>query len=223
MPFSGGSDARLPKHIKKRSKKLRSGWVKVFNAALIKFGEKRAFVIANSWLKKQLTRKKFIKRSIVKFDIYTEKGFIKRSRNGDEYITLVLNSTTPHEDGKIFSENMLKDWANQINKNPIVGDVDHKFYDMIMKSNMSNDMIKKFLKAKTGIAKTVRAVYKKGKLWVKAFIDKRYRKLIEKSKGVSAEAFYTDVDGKKFNAADLLGFTFNIKSNPADKLAGVMS
>jgi len=117
---------------------------------------------------------------------------------------------------------MLKAWAKQINENPIVGDIDHLLYDKVLKSNMSDEQIRSVLKGKPGIAKTVKAIFQKGKLWVKAIIDKRYKRIVEKSKGVSAEAFCT-WEGNKATSGDLLGFTFNLKTSPADSLAGVVA
>ena len=74
------------------------------------------------------------------------------------------------------------------------------------------------LKNKKGIAKSLKAIFENGRLWVRAVIDKRYKKLIQNSKGVSAEAFITETDDtdKKVLKADLLGFTFNINTKPAD-------
>lgn len=211
----------LPSYVKKAPEKLQRGWLQVFNTAFEKYGEKRAFVIANAWLKEKLSKKSFVKRSAVKFEMVNDKSFIKRSSDGEDYITFVLNSVEQHVDGKSFSEPMLKKWAEYINNNPdIVGDVDHLFYDKVLSSTLSDEQIRRVLKSKRGIAKTVKAVYEKGKLWVKAAIDKRYRKIIEKAKGVSAEALCTwdnniAVDG------ELLGFTFNVNTNPADSYAGV--
>jgi hypothetical protein len=223
MTYKGPSDGKLPKFVKNRSFALRKKWVALYNAAIEKYGEKRAMLVANLWLKKQVTPKKerFIKRSALHFEVHN-KGFISRSRNGDNYITLVLNTVKAHKDGIEYSEAMLKDWAKQINANPIVGDVDHTFYDKVLASNMSDETVKSVLRNKKGIAKTVKAIYQKGKLWVRAVIDKRYKKLIQKSKGVSSEAFLT-WEGTKATAGEVLGFTFNIKSTPAEYLAGVVA
>jgi len=223
MPYSGINDSSLPKYVKSRSDSIKKKWVALFNAAFKKYGEKRALIIANTWLKKQVKSGKFMARSTLKFDVYTKSGFLNRSKDGDEYITLVLNTTESHRDGVVFSEQLLKDMAEQINKNPIVGDVDHILYHKILKTGMSDEQVKRVLRSKPGIAKTVKAIYDKGKLWVRAFIDKRYRRLIQKAKGVSSEIFYNNIQGKKINAAEILGFTFNVKSTPAEYKAGVVA
>jgi hypothetical protein len=220
MPYTGPNDSNLPSYVKKREEAIRKKWVAMFNKVYEQSGESKALIIANTWLKKQVQSKSFVKRSALSFDIDESQGFIKRSDNGDDYITFVLNTTTPHKDGVVFSEEMLRKWADYINANPIVGDIDHKLYDEVLHSGMSDDMVQSVLKSKKGIAKTLRAVYENGKLWVKAIIDKRYRKVIEKSNGVSAEAFCT-WNGKKAIDGDLLGFTFNVRTTPADSFAGV--
>lgn len=219
MPYSGINDPKLPSYVKKVSDELKSGWVAVFNKAYETDGETKAMLMANAWLKKQLpTREKFVKRSAVELTLVdTGTGFIKRSDNGDDYVTFVLNSTQPHKDGKQFSEEMLMEWAEYINNNPtLVGDVDHLLYDKILGSDMTDEQARSALKSKKGIAKMVQAIYEKGKLWVRAVIDKRYRKIIEKSKGVSAEAFINKYDNNVAKSGELLGFTFNVNTNPAD-------
>lgn len=211
----------LPSYVKSKSEAIRKRWVALFNEAHKKYSEDRAFLIANTWLRKHLggDSKKFVKRSIIQFDLCTD-TLIKRSDSGEDYITFVLSSTTPHKDGIVFTEEMLKGWAQSINSNPIIGDIDHTLYEQLMSAYLSDDQIRKILKSKTGIAKTVKAIYDQGKLWVKAFVDKRYKKIIQNAKGVSAEAFCSWEDNKAVDG-EILGFTFNINTNPADYLAGV--
>jgi len=221
MLYKGINDDRLPAYVKSRSEPVKTKWVNLFNESFKKYGSKRAILIANLWLKKQVTSKGFLSRSTLKFDVCSENGFLSRSKDGEEFITLVLNTTDAHRDGIVFTEELLMDMARQINENPIVGDVDHMLYKRILQSGMSDEQVKRVLKSKPGIAKTVKAIYDKGKLWVRAIIDKRYKRLIQKSKGVSSEIFYSNVSGKTFNAAEILGFTFNVKTTPAEYTAGV--
>lgn len=225
MPYSGKNDSSLPDYVKKRDDTLRSGWVEVFNRSFEKYGESRAFAIANSWLKTQLSKNKksFVKRSAIEFQLDSSRGFIKRDISGNEYITFVLNSNQPHKDRKVFSDQMLQKWADYINQNQdIIGDMDHLLYDKILNSNMSDDMVRSVLKGKKGIAKALQAIYKEGKLWVRAIIDKRYKKIVENAKGVSAEALCT-WEGDMAVDGELLGFSFNINTSPADYQARVVS
>lgn len=204
---------------------LKEGWFKVYNSACASDGEKKSILMANAWVKNQLpTREKFIKRSAVTLQLYTREGFIKRSDDGDDYITFILNSTETHADGKKFDEAMLKEWAEYINKNPSAvggGDIDHMLYDSLYNSNLTDEQLRTVLKQKKGIAKMVQAIYDEGKLWIRAIIDKRYRKVIEKAKGVSAEAFISQYEGNTVKKAELLGFTFNVNTTPADVYAGI--
>ena len=69
----------LPSYVSKLEDKLKKGWFEIFNASYEKYGENRAFLIANAWLKKQTSEKKFVKRSVIKLELDTSKGFIKRA------------------------------------------------------------------------------------------------------------------------------------------------
>jgi hypothetical protein len=215
----------IPSYVTNQSKEVQKRWLEIYNSVLKSKGKEAALLSANLWLKKTLEQnKKFIKRDIITFDVDTSKGFICRADDNSEYITLVLNTTEPHKDGRVFSEELLRKWADSINNSPIVGDIDHKLFYNLMSGYNSDAKIKTILKNKPGIAKTLKAVYEDGKLWVRAIIDKRYRNLINKSKGVSAEALITEVDDSdaKVLSADLLGFSFNINTTPADYGASVI-
>ena len=217
----------MPSYLDKLDAKTKKGWLDVFNASCEKYSKKEAMLMANVWLKKQLPQKKLIKRSVINFSLDTSKGFIKRSRDGEDYVTLVLNSTQPHRDGKMFSEKMLKKWEKVINENPTMvggGDIDHLLYDKVLDSSMSDSAAREVLRSKKGIAKMIRAIYENGKLFVRAIIDKRYKRIIEQSKGVSAEAFceWDDTETVAIDG-DLLGFTFNVNTTPADYGAGVIA
>jgi len=220
----------IPNYLGKLDHTLQHGWEEVYVASYPKYGEKDAYLMANTWVKNQLpvaTPKRLIKRSVINFQLDTSRGFIKRSRDGEDYITFVLNSTDPHRDGKMFSEAMLKKWAKVINETPTMvggGDIDHLLYDKLINSSISDDAAREVLRSKKGIAKMVKAIYDNGKLFVRAIIDKRYRRLVEQSRGVSAEAFCEWDDNEQVAIdGDLLGFTFNVNTTPADYRAGVIA
>jgi hypothetical protein len=221
MPYSLKNKADLPSYVKTKDSEVMAKWVAIFNASYEKYGEEKAFILANTWLKKHLTTKRdYVKRSFVKFEVDSSKKYISRDKNGNEYISLVLSSTNKHLDGKQFSEKTLKRWNESINVEPIIGDVDHILYDRIINSGLSDEAIKSTLKKKPGIAKTVKSVYQKGKLWVRVYTDKRYSKLLEKVRGVSVEAA-CNVSDSPDKDWELLGFTFNVKTTPADPTTGV--
>jgi len=209
----------VPTYVKNKSPQVQAKWESIYMASHAKYGRDKAMLLSNTWLKNQIKPKSFLKRSTIKFELAEGKTFLKRDKSGEEYVTLVLANDQPHSDGKFFTEADLKRFEKQINMNSVVGDVDHLLYDKLLNSNMSDDMIINTLKNKPGIAKTMKAIYQKGKLWVRAFIDKRYKKIVEKSMGVSVETV-CDSTTKEWN---ILGFSFNINTSPAIAGAGVVA
>lgn len=200
---------------------MQEGWVKTSNTASYKYGVVRGNLIANAWLKKKINPKTR-QRAFIKFKVDETKRLISRDKDGNDYLTLVLSSTSINRDGNRFTEKDLKKWEKQINTNPIVGDIDHELYYKLQNYNLSNETIESMLKEKKGIAKTLKAIYQKGKLWVKVFIDKRYKAILNKVKGVSVEAAGVLSDNQEKDW-DILGFTFNVNTTPADNLAGVVA
>jgi len=223
MPYTVDSP-ELPAYVKGRPREIITKWVEVFNLVSDVNGEDLAFVVANKWLKKYYEDHKYVKRCIVQMEVDTSEKFISRSDDGEEYITLVLGSTEPHKDGLVYSESLLKKWEGDINQGKlnIGGDIDHELYDKLLDSGLSDDTIRKELKSKPSIAKAFKAIYENGKLFLRAMIDKRYRKIINESKGVSAEAF-VKMDNNQAIDGELLGFSFNVKTTPADNFAGVLA
>ena len=203
--------------MKKRNPKIRKKWIAIFNRVYAKEGDKMAFMVANNWLKKQvktLTARSTVTRDIIKFDIDVSKTLIKRSRDGEEYISQVLATVDENYDGKKFTEDVLKKWEQDINSgNAYVGDIDHEMYDKV--AQLPDDQVRDALKSKPSIAKTVKAIYEKGKLWVKLLLDKRYKKLVRKAKGLSLEAFISSNEKQEVYDGELLGFTFCVNETPA--------
>ncbi len=149
----------------------------------------------------------------ITFEIEGVEGqFVKSDAEGNDYVDLVLqDSNVIDSRGEMWEGSLLKKWANQINAGSVevFGDINHDEYNEVVGNNIDPDIIKAKLKEKkqnNSIAKGVKAVYEKGKLWLRATIDKRYKSIINKGVGVSAEA-YTD-DNIKHKDGDLLGFSF---------------
>lgn len=221
MPYTEDS-SKLPSYVKNKPKEVIKKWVALFNDIYEKEGEEAAYIVANSWLKRHLNSKaKLVKRSFIPLEQdKSGQTLIKRSADGEEYVSFVLNGLLPHGDNKRFSESMLRKWEQKINEGEIViGDIDHEYYDKVA-AVMTDEQVKDALKQKPGIAKAVKAIYEKGRLWVKALIDKRYRKIIERSKGVSVEALCSFADDLAEDG-DILGFSFNVNTDPADPEARV--
>lgn len=220
MPYSGISDPKLPTYVKNRSDAIKRKWIAIFNSIYEKEGDSKAFAMANSWLKKQVKQKVMTAKSEnhierVFFTVDESQGFIKRSDGGEEYIDFVLTDNKPDREGVQYPIEVLQKWAEYINSgNAFVGDIDHKQYDEILSMGKNSDETLEMLRKKQGIARGLKAVIDKGRLWVRALIDKRYSKIVrERAKGVSLEAFLVKendkiVDGK------LAGFTFSINDTP---------
>lgn len=215
MPFSNNS-SNLPSYIKKLTPTLKAKWIAIYNTAFKKEGDKVALVVANEWLKKQTKRKpeshaKSMQTRKLVFELDTTGDFIKKGADGEEYVSFRLADTGFDNHGDSYTPELLNKWADDINEGKvIIGDFDHKEYDRIVATTGSNEEIGKKLSEKKGIAKGIKAVFEKGVLWVKAQIDKRYRKLIQKAKGVSLEAFITKWNTDDATAIEgrLDGFSF---------------
>lgn len=220
MPYSGADDSSLPSYVKKLPKNKRSKWVSIFNEVYKKEGEKMAFIVANKWLKKNVKKKTATNRTSkvrerVFFEIDNSKEFISRTENGEEFVSFKLADIMKDKLGVQLNENILQKWAEQINSGQqIVGDIDHENYNKLLNSDLSDEEIARRLKEKPGIAKSLQAMVKDGALWVKALIDKRYKRLIQKAKGVSMEAILERDENDNLTNANLLGFTFGVKDDP---------
>jgi hypothetical protein len=126
-----------------------------------------------------------------------------------------------------FSEEALKDLADQINKfGSSHPDVDHEVMSGLVKQYGNNyDMIMNSLPKSKGIIKSIQAVYESGKLWIKGILGTGYKKIMSKVRGMSIEAISENVDynSSTINKAKYLGFTFAVKSNPKIMNAQVTS
>jgi hypothetical protein len=93
MPYKTIDSPNLPPYVKNKPEWVKQKWISIFNAVLETDGEEAAFVAANSWLKRELEKlDSFMKRSVLTFDVDTTDGFIKRSEDDEDYVTLVLNT-----------------------------------------------------------------------------------------------------------------------------------
>lgn len=220
MPYNTKDDSKLPTYVKKLPEDIRARWVAVFNSTYEDEGEEVAFIVANSWLKRKLKEKRQAARTghrmdIITFEIDESKEFISRTEDGEEYVSFKLADVFKDKFGVQLTSNVLQKWADAINSgDTVLGDSDHEYYDQLLKLGYSEDEIKAAIKKKPSLAKAVQAVVDKGRLWVKALIDKRYKKQIQNSKGVSLEAIITRDSNDQVVDADLLGFTFGIKHDP---------
>lgn len=216
----------IPSYVSKLPSSLKAKWVAIFNKVLSDKGSEMALIVANKWLRRQIKKSSiegktdkayFIERIQLKL---SDTQLVKKASNGEEYVDFILTDTGADSRGDAYPESLIKKWITQVNNDVFVGDIDHKEYDDIVDKASTIEHAAELIKsAKRGIAKTVKAVFDKGKMWVRAIIDKRYKKLIEKANGVSLEAIVTrDLDGNIIDG-DLLGFTFAVEQNPVNPRA----
>jgi len=220
MPYTNKEDKSLPSYVRKLPDSLKAKWISIFNSTYESEGEEVAFVVANTWLKRQLKEKRVAARTghkmdIITFEIDETKELISRTENGEEYVSFKLADVFKDKFGVQLTKGVLQKWADAINSGAtVLGDSDHEYYDKLINLGYSEDEIKSEISKKPSLAKAVQAVVEKGRLWVKALIDKRYKKQIKNSKGVSLEAIITRDSNDQVVDADLLGFTFGIKHDP---------
>lgn len=227
MPFTTDSD--LPKYVANKPQEIKNKWILIFNAAQEKYGENKAMIIANTWLKKIITSKKLEAQTMeAKTTVETltfelaEGELIKQTEDGEEYVDFVLVDDKTDNKGNKWNAATLKKWTDGINNGEIsiVGDTDHEGYNDVVSKVVDPAKAAALIKnLKKGFAKSVKAIYDNGKMWVRAIIDKRYRTKIRNAKGVSLEAMATrDINGNIVDG-ELLGFTFAVKGNPVNPRA----
>lgn len=225
MPYKTSSE-NLPSYIKKLPDDIKRRWVSLYNAAYERYGDEKALIIANTWLKQNIKKTEVVaktekKLTLIQFHVDDSKELIKRSEAGDEYIDFVLTDTLPDKEGVQYPLKLLEKWAKKVNEGDmLLGDIDHAEYDRLLASGLGADEVIEKLKSKTGIAKGLKAIINDGKLWIRAIIDKRYKSMIKnKAKGVSLEALLVrDSDGNIVDG-DLGGFTFGVSCDPVNDRA----
>ena len=219
----------LPSYVKKLPAKIKAKWIELSNAAFEKYGLEKSIIIPNVWLMSQLNTRATVAQtertlSVLSFKIDDSHELIKKSEAGDEYIDFVLTDNQPDSEGMQYPMSLLEKWAKQINSGDLLlGDMDHSEYDKLVSMGLSPEQVIDGLKNKNGIAKALKAVISKGKLWVRAIIDKRYKPMIKsKAKGVSLEAYVDkDVNGNVIDGK-LGGFTFGVDCNPVNERAVIV-
>jgi len=205
----------IPEYISNKDKELQQKWL-TLDLALGRSS-------ANQWLESHIQSVNLIAQTketeclerLVFIPVVNDQELIVQTDGDEEYVDFVLaDSLVPSNDGKEWDSSLLQRWIADINNGlQVKGDIDHEEYDRFLKSGLPVEQVAEMIKhAKKGIAKTVKAFFDKGKMYVRAIIDKRYRKIIEKANGVSLEALATKNKATgKYDQGNLLGFTFAIK------------
>lgn len=140
---------------------------------------------------------------------------IKNHDNGEIELDAVIATTEPrNSDGKYFTEVELQQIADQINtEGSTFPDVEHEKLQAIVQEHWPNtERILAEMKRQKGVFKTIKAVVQKvgdtAKLWVKAFLDKRYKNHVESFKKTSIEVLARDGENGRLLKPRYVGFTF---------------
>lgn len=148
------------------------------------------------------------------FSMKTNDIFIEKADNGEYYLEATLSDVGKDSDGYNFTPEALKSYADQINTHGMAGFITHKDWDEFKMNNShlsEEDFINKARTERKGILKTVKAIFEKGKLWIKALIDKRYLNHIKKFNKVSIEALVPSKFQKdnQYTGGYVLGFALD--------------
>lgn len=217
MPFNLESD-NLPSYVKKQPLEVAKRWIEIFNKYFESDDEGTAWMMANAWLQRVIEfnknnpsteePKESLEIINLKFDTPDEEIVI-RADGDEEFIDFVLAGIDKDNYGTSYEEDFLNELANQINSEGINADFNHELQYRLKEMGISIETIKERMKNKNGIAKAFKAIVDKGKLFIRTTFDKRYRKRIMESKGVSIEgAFVRDKATNKFIGGTVFGFSF---------------
>jgi len=180
--------------------------------------KKRFTLVEGFWV---AMSKDFETPKLYSFNMNVEGGIVMNSETEELVLDAVLADTSMNSKGQYFSEEDLKNISEQINTfGSTLPDVDHeKLMELIRTHGADVDTIREQLKKSKGIFKTIQATLKKGKLWIQATLDKRYKNHTENFKGLSIEALGDkQVDGR-VKDPQYMGFTFT--NNPELKAAQI--
>lgn len=146
-----------------------------------------------------------------KFDVEAkDELLIKNGEDGEVIVEGVLADTSRNTEGKYFAEEDLMSIAEQINKfGSTYPDVEHEKLNEVYDMYFNNPQkVLSELKTRKGLFTSIKAIYEKGKLWIKAHLDKRYKNHISKFRGLSIEAFGKSLPDGRVTNPIYAGFTF---------------
>ena len=220
MPYK--TNEELPSALKKLPQKAQTMYRKAFNQMYAKHkDDSKASTIAWSVVKKHFKQvdgkwvAKGMSAETFTFSIDTKEDvFVQKADDGNFYIEGTLSDIFPDSDGWSFTEEALMDFANQINELPIFGGITHQeWQDLKMKYSHlpENEFIEKARTERKGILKSVKAIYDKGKLLIKAIVDKRYANHVKKFNKISLEAYVPSKlkQAGKYLGGKILGFALD--------------
>lgn len=135
---------------------------------------------------------------------------VMNSETGELIMEAVLATTDKNTEGKSFTHQALEDINAQINMHgSTLPDVEHETLKMLVRKHGRNpDAIITDMKKEKGIFKSIKSIIRDGKLWIQAFLDKRYKNHVDKFKALSIEAFADSDSAGKLENPKYVGFTF---------------
>lgn len=142
-----------------------------------------------------------------------EISVVTNSETEEIILDAILADTTPNTEGKFFTDEELLSISEQINSlGSTLPDVDHEKLNRLVKKYGNNyDAIVSELNKEKGIFKSIKASFEKGKLWIQAVLDKRYKNHVNKFKGLSIESLAKSDETGRLRNPRYLGFTFTNK------------
>lgn len=158
----------------------------------------------------------------VTFDIIEEE-FITQNDVQERYVTGVIAKKGANKKGLNWSEESLLEMRDAINSDSFIADEDHILYNELMSGNHTTEYITQALKSKSGgVAKTVKAIYENGKLFVRFLVDKAMD--LSKFTGISIEGlFKRDKDTNTVLGGTFMGLTFTKNTTAAMYETGLIS
>lgn len=137
----------------------------------------------------------------------TGEEIVIQTEGDEEYVTAVLAGND-----HLWTDEELQRFMDSVNAETPVGDIDHETLKSMLKSGMTNAEIKDKIKSKRGIVKAVKALVENGSLYLRLAIDKRYKNIVKKARGLSVEAVRTLGE---IGSGQFLGFTVAVNEAPA--------
>ena len=231
MPYK--SIEELPSSIRKLPILAQKLFMKTFNIAYEKYGDKRAFKIAWTVVKKKFKKvknkwiaktKDFVPYIKTQFVFNPKEVVIGKSFDDYVYMEYILTDNKFDYDNQKWADYLLKMFSDQINKNHLKGYLandKHLLLEFAEKYNLSPEEVEQIAKSlDTGI-EAVSSKYIDGKLISMIKIPKPLVNYV-KDKKISIEAIVpTDqIVGNELKGGKLISFIFT--DNPANDRTGLV-
>ena len=177
--------------------------------------EREGVLVANS--------ESFAPVKVFQFSLEPREGevIIKNSEDGIELDAVLATTEGRRTDGARFTVESLEELAAQINsEGSTFPDVDHQTLTKLEEQYAFDmDGLMAAIKREKGVFRSIKAAVKEGKLWIKAFLDKRYKNYSDKFKNLSIEAAALKTADNRLVKPKYIGFTFT--NNPQLPGAGI--